>query len=153
VAALAVAVVLTGAGTAAANDWLPIFRTEQVAPISITTSDLVALPDLSAYGELEVGTEPQIRTVSSAARAEEVTGLDVPQVSELPRGVTGEPIHQVVGELSATFTFSAARAARAAAESGETLPPPPPGWTATRCGWTPAPVPRRSGRPPPERPR
>jgi ABC-2 type transport system ATP-binding protein len=33
----------------------------------------------------------------------------------------------VVGELSATFTFSAARAARAAAESGETLPPPPPG--------------------------
>jgi hypothetical protein len=54
-AAVAVAVVLTGAGTAAANDWLPIFRTEQVAPISLTTDDLVALPDLSAYGELDMG--------------------------------------------------------------------------------------------------
>ena len=37
VAALAVAVVLAGAGTAAANDWLQIFRTEQVAPVSIST--------------------------------------------------------------------------------------------------------------------
>src|SRR5918997_2044138 len=34
VAGVAVAVVLTGAGTAAANDWLQIFRTEQVAPVS-----------------------------------------------------------------------------------------------------------------------
>ncbi len=54
VAALAVAVVLAGAGTAAANDWLQIFRTEQIAPVSISTADLVALPDLSAYGELAV---------------------------------------------------------------------------------------------------
>ena len=51
VAALAVAVVLAGAGTAAANDWLQIFRTEQVAPVSLSTADLVALPDLSAYGD------------------------------------------------------------------------------------------------------
>ena len=54
VAAVAVAVVLAGAGTAAANDWLQIFRTEQIAPVSISTADLVALPDLSAYGELAV---------------------------------------------------------------------------------------------------
>ena len=51
VAALAVAVVLAGAGTAAANDWLQIFRTEQIAPVSLSTADLVALPDLSAYGD------------------------------------------------------------------------------------------------------
>jgi len=127
VAAVAVAGVLTGAGTAAANDWLPIFRTEQVAPVNITTADLVALPDLGAYGELEMGPEPQIRSVGSAEGAEQATGLDVPEVSELPRGVSGEPIHQVVGEVSATFTFSAAQAAQAAAESGEELPTPPDG--------------------------
>src|SRR5215218_8016043 len=54
VAALAFAVVLAGAGTAAANDWLQVFRTEQVQPVGLDTADLVALPDLSAYGDLEV---------------------------------------------------------------------------------------------------
>jgi hypothetical protein len=127
VAALAVAVVLTGAGTAAANDWLPIFRAERVEAVSLTTKDLVALPDLSAYGELALPDEPQVRSLSSAADAAEFTGLQIPRVSELPSGVSGEPIHQVVGEVSATFTFSAERAARAAAESGEALPPPPAG--------------------------
>ncbi|HEV2808812.1 MAG TPA: hypothetical protein VGV93_00235 [Acidimicrobiales bacterium] len=39
--------VLTGAGTAAANDWLQIFRTEQVTPVSMTAGDLIALPDLA----------------------------------------------------------------------------------------------------------
>jgi hypothetical protein len=34
--------------------------------------------------------------------------------------------------VSATFTFSATRAARAAAEAGETLPPPPPGLDGSR---------------------
>src|SRR5687767_61380 len=46
VAVLAFAVVLAGAGTAAASDWLQIFKTEQVAPVGISTSDLIALPDL-----------------------------------------------------------------------------------------------------------
>ena len=127
VAALAFAVVLTGAGTAAANDWLTIFQTKRIAPLSITTADLVALPDLSAYGDLDLGTEPQVRSVNDAASAEELTGLDVPEVDELPGGITGEPIHQVIGELQATFTFSAERAAAAAAASGQALPPPPPG--------------------------
>jgi hypothetical protein len=34
---------------------------------------------------------------------------------------------QVGGQVSATFTFSAERAAQAAADAGTTLPPPPPG--------------------------
>ena len=41
VAGLAVAVVLTGAGTAAANDWLQIFRAEQVAPVGSAISPAV----------------------------------------------------------------------------------------------------------------
>jgi hypothetical protein len=127
VAAVAFAVVLAGAGTAAANDWLPVFRTEQLQPISLDTADLVALPDLSAYGDVEVtgGEGPQ--QVPDAAAAAAQSGLDVPAVAALPRGVTGEPEYQVVGELGATFTFSADRAARAAAGSGEPAPPVPAG--------------------------
>jgi hypothetical protein len=127
VAALAFAVVLTGAGAAAANDWLEIFRTEQIAPIGLSTADLVALPDLSAYGDVEVTGGGDVHEVSDAATAAAETGLDVPEVVTLPRGISGEPVYQVSGELSATFTFSADRAAQAAAETRETLPPPPPG--------------------------
>ena len=127
VAGLAVAVVLAGAGTAAANDWLQIFRTEQVAPVGITTADLVALPDLSAYGDLDVTRRPDVHEVADAAAAEAETGLDLPEVTALPRSITGEPIYQVGAEVIATFTFSAERAAEAAADAGEPLPGPPPG--------------------------
>src|SRR5918998_5899017 len=37
VAALGFAVVVTGAGVAAANDWLPIFATEEIEPVAIST--------------------------------------------------------------------------------------------------------------------
>jgi len=127
VAALAVAVVLTGAGTAAANDWLQIFRTEQVAPVSITTADLIALPDLSAYGDLAVTGDSDVHEVPDAAAAAAQSGLDVPEVTDLPRGVSGDPVYQVGGQVAATFTFSADRAAQAAAEAREPLPPPPSG--------------------------
>ena len=126
VAGLAVAVVLTGAGAAAANDWLQIFRTEQIAPVSFITADLIAVPDLSAYGEVEVTDDVDVHRVPGAAAAAAETGLDVPEVTTLPRGVSGEPVYQVGGKVSATFTFSAERAARAAAEAGKTLPAPPP---------------------------
>jgi hypothetical protein len=127
VAALAAGLVLTGAGTAAANNWLPIFRTEKVVPLALTATDLIALPDLSAYGELEVTSEPKVHEVADAAAAAAESGLDVPEVADLPRGVSGEPVYQVGGKASATFTFSADRAAQAAARAGTALPPPPPG--------------------------
>ncbi len=126
-AALAVGVVLAGAGTAAATDWLQIFRTEEVAGVGLRSADLVALPDLEAYGEVEVTGDGELRSVPDAAAAAEESGLDVPEVDALPAGITGEPVYQVGGQVTATFTFSADRAARAAAETGETLPPPPPG--------------------------
>ncbi len=127
VAALAVAVVLTGASVAAANEWLQIFRTEEIAPLSLRTADLVALPDLSAYGVLDVTREADVHVVRDAAVAATETGLDVPNVATLPRGVGGDPVYQVGNEVSATFTFSTDRAARAAAEAGTTLRQPPPG--------------------------
>jgi hypothetical protein len=132
VAAVAVAVVLSGAGVAAANDWLEIFRTEEIAPVSFSTADLNALPDLSAYGDVAVTGEAAVHRVNGAAAAAAQTGLDVPTVTTLPRGVSGEPVYQVGGQVSATFTFSTDRAARAAADAGETLPPPPPGLDGSR---------------------
>ena len=126
-AALAFAVVLSGAGVAAANDWLPIFRTEHVAPLEVSPDDLVALPDLTAYGDVELTGDGDPHAAPDAAAAREQTGLDVPEVGSLPRGVEGEPAYQVVGELSGVFTFSAEKAARAAAASGEPLPPLPAG--------------------------
>jgi hypothetical protein len=126
-AVLAVGLVLTGAGVAAANDWLPIFHTEKVATVDIRTDDLVTLPDLSAYGDVDVTGEGNPHQVVDAATAANFTGLDVPEVVQLPAGVSGDPTYQVVGELSAVFTFSAEKAAAAAAKTGEPLPPVPAG--------------------------
>ncbi len=127
VAAVGVAALLSGAGVAAAADWLQVFRTERFAPVEISQADLVALPDLSSYGSLEVLSEPELRDVPDAGAAEAATGLDVPEVDDLPRGVLDEPQYRVSDEVSAVFTFSADAAARTAAETGEALPPPPAG--------------------------
>jgi hypothetical protein len=132
VAATAAVALLAGAGAAAAADWLQIFRTDDVAPLALTQSDLVALPDLDAYGEVVLTERADLRDVADATAAEEVTGLDVPRVAVLPRGVSGEPAFQAGERLGAEFVFSADEAARTAAEAGAVLPPPPPGLDGSR---------------------
>lgn len=131
-AAVGAVALLTGAGVAAAADWLQIFRTEQIAPVTAPERDLVRLPDLSDIGEVEVTEQVDIHPVADADAAKEVSGLAVPRVSELPRGVTGEPTYYVGGRTSAVFTFSAEKAARTVEAAGETLPPPPPGLDGSR---------------------
>jgi hypothetical protein len=128
-AAVGAVVLLGGAGVAAAADWLPVFRTEQVAPVQVRTADLVALPDLSAYGDLSVVSPPDVRQVPDAAAARESTGLEVPQVAALPAGVAGQPRFVVGDQVVAEFTFSAAKA-RAA--SGAGAPPVPAGLDGSR---------------------
>ncbi|HEV2808813.1 MAG TPA: hypothetical protein VGV93_00240 [Acidimicrobiales bacterium] len=76
--------------------------------------------------------DPEVHEVADAAAATAETGLDVPEVPTLPRGVSGDPIYQVGGEVSATFTFSADRAARTAGKAEATLPSPPPGLDGTQ---------------------
>lgn len=132
VAALGVAALVAGASAAAAADWLQIFRSDSIAPVTVTEADLVQMPDLSAYGSLQLSDEPDVRRVADAVAAETATGLSVPQVAELPRGVTGEPVFQVGNEVSAVFTFSAEEAARSAEAAGESLPQPPPGLDGSR---------------------
>jgi len=127
VVGVGVAVLLAGGGAAAATDWFQIFRTEQVAPITVSQAELVQIPDLSAYGDLEVVTEPDLRRVEDAETAEEVTGLAVPEVGTLPRGVVGAPEYQVGDMASAVFTFDADQAARSTADAGGPLPAPPAG--------------------------
>src|SRR5215213_7145557 len=83
VAAVSAAVLVGGAGVAAANDWLPIFRTEAVDPVTVSSTDLVQVPDLSAYGDLVVTQEPDPQQVADAATAQERTGLAVPEVAAL----------------------------------------------------------------------
>jgi hypothetical protein len=132
IAAVGVVALLTGAGAAAAADWLQIFRTQQIAPVAINRADLVALPDLSAYGDLEVNQEVNVREVADAATAEKASGLSLPKVGKLPAGVTGDPAYRVVDRVSATFTFSAKKAAEAADAAGEKLPAPPAGLDGSR---------------------
>jgi len=127
VAGVGVAVLLAGGGAAAATDWFQVFRTEQVAPLAISQADLVQIPDLSAYGDLEVVDSPELDQVDDAGAAGAATGLEVPQLDTLPRGVVGDPEYQVGTEAMAVFTFDTDKAARTAADSGEPLPAPPAG--------------------------
>ena len=131
-AAFGAVVLLTGAGVAAATDWLQIFRTEQIAPVTAPAQDLVKLPDLSDIGDVEMTEKVDIRPVADADAAREATGLSAPRVNELPAGVTGEPVYFVGNRVSAVFTFSARKAARTVEAAGETLPPPPPGLDGSR---------------------
>lgn len=126
-AGVAVVALLTGAGAAAAANWLQIFRTEQIAPVTAPEAELITLPELSDFGTIEVIEEINIREVADTAAAEEAAGVPAPRVSELPQGVSGEPQYLVGGRTSALFTFSAEKAAQFSAAAGETLPPPPPG--------------------------
>ena len=84
-----------------------------------------ALPDLGGYGDVDVEGDVDLRQVPDAATAAAETGLDVPEVRTMPRGVSGEPVYRVGDDVSATFTFSAEEAARTAASSGEPVPEPP----------------------------
>lgn len=131
-AGVTVAAVLAGAGAAAATDWLQIFRTERITPVGLTTADLNAVPDLEDYGEVVVSGDPGVHEVPDAAAAAAETGLDVPEVASLPRGVGGEPTYQVGSEVSVTFTYSEDEAARTADEVERPLPPAPPGVDGSR---------------------
>jgi hypothetical protein len=120
VAGAAVAALLAGGSVAAAADWLPIFHAERIAAIPLADSDVVALPDLTAYGTVTVTQEADVSQVPDAAAARAASGIPVPAVASLPRGVSGDPQFQVGRRVTATFTFSAEKAVRA----GGSAPPP-----------------------------
>lgn len=133
-AAVIAGLVVVGGGAAdAAEGWLQIFRTETVAPVSISAQDLIAVGEvgrlmaLSAYGQVIQPTRPQLIDVPNATDAAARTGLTVPQVGALPTGVEGNPRYQVLERQVVQFTFSAAKAAQTGKALGATLPPMPAG--------------------------
>ena len=132
VAAVGAVALVAGAGAAAAADWLQVFRTERIEAVTITQADLVQLPDLTAYGTVEVVEEPEVRVVADAATAQETSGLELLEVDDLPRGVDDRSTVSVGSQLRAEFTFSAEQAEKAAAAAGEALPPPPAGLDGSR---------------------
>jgi hypothetical protein len=130
VAAATVGAVLVGGSVAAATNWLEIFRAERVAPVEVSSADvdeLAGLPELESYGDVDVVDPPQLLQPGDAASAEEATGLALPEVASLPRGVTGEPEFRAVDEASMVFTFREADARAAAAAAGADAPPVPEG--------------------------
>jgi hypothetical protein len=136
VAVVGVVAILSGASTAAATDWLQIFRAEEVAPVTAPRADLVRLPDLDEVGTLEVDSKVDVRPVADAAAAEKVSKLAVPRVDRLPRGVNGQPRYFAGAQASATFTFSVAKTAQTL---GATPPTPPPGLDGSRFRFTAGP--------------
>jgi hypothetical protein len=145
VVAVAAAAVLAVGSTAAAaaNDWLPIFQPREVAAVTLDVDllDVSGVPDLSAYGEIalpEGGIEPA--EVAGAAEAERRTGIDVPQVAELPRGISGEPRYAVLDQTTVGFTFSAEKARAEAERVGRQLPAMPAGVDGTTLSFRVGPV-------------
>ena len=126
-AAAGALLVVGGATAAAANDWLPIFHTESITPVSVNVNDLTQLPDLSSFGKWDLKTDPSLVDVPDAAAAESQTGLTVSTPTDLPTGVDGNPHYQVMDKQVATFTFSQRKAAAAAQAAGQSLPPLPAG--------------------------
>ncbi|MEV0716530.1 hypothetical protein [Asanoa sp. NPDC050611] len=127
VAAVGVAAVLVGAGAAAAGDWLQVFRTERIAPVTAPEADLVKIPELDQFGDLVPTEKLDIQRVADAAAAAKASGLTVPEPGALPRGVAGEPTYYAGARASALFTYRADKAEQTARSRGQTLPPPPPG--------------------------
>jgi hypothetical protein len=128
--AIAVPVVVAGLViTANAAGWLAVFSPTTVAPIALTVGDLRGLPDLSAYGNMNLAKlEP--RTVADGAEAAAATGLQ-PLRAALPADVPAHVTWEVVDRGTATFTFDAATADAAAARAGRASPTVPVGLNGT----------------------
>ncbi|WP_066361834.1 hypothetical protein [Herbidospora mongoliensis] len=118
VAIAGAAVLLTGAGAAAAADWLQIFQAERIAPVTAPQAELAKLPELEEFGDLRITDVISVRPIETAE-------LRLPR--ELPRGVAGDPKYFVIDKAGGTFTFSAAKTAQTAQKAGATAPPAPPG--------------------------
>jgi hypothetical protein len=103
------------------------FTPQTLTPVPVTMADMQALSQLSAYGTITWTKQPQPQIVTSAAEATSVSGLPVPKVATLPTGVSSTVTYAAMGQATAVFTFSSAKAAAAAAQAGKTLPALPAG--------------------------
>jgi len=103
------------------------FTPQTLTPVPVTMADMESLSQLSAYGTISWTKQPQPQIVTSADEAHTISGLPVPKVASLPTGVSSTVTYAAMGQATAVFTFSTAKAAAAAAQAGKTLPALPAG--------------------------
>ncbi|MGH7609727.1 MAG: hypothetical protein ACREOD_07335 [Candidatus Dormibacteria bacterium] len=134
VAALVALLAIAGGtgGALAGVHWTQIFAPAQVTAVPVTRSELLELPHLADFGQLSHSGELRLVPETSLAAAEAAAGVTLALPASLPQGVSGPPSLYLVPRLSATFTFSAARAQAAAQAAGVGLPALPPGFDGTQ---------------------
>jgi len=125
-AGLAAALALTPVGTLA-QSLLTVFEPQQVVAVPVSFKDLRSLPDLQQYGAMSRMSHMSIQSPSSLAAASSVSGLTLSAPGSLPSGTPSTALYRVVPQTSASFMFSAARAAAAAAAAHKALPAMPVG--------------------------
>jgi hypothetical protein len=103
------------------------FSPNTITPVPVTFADMQSLSQLSAYGTVSWTEQPQLQIVTSAAEANSISGLQVPTVASLPTGVSTTVTFAAMPQAAAVFTFSQAKAAAAAAQTGKSLPALPAG--------------------------
>jgi hypothetical protein len=123
-AAGVVVVATTLTMTGVAESLLQIFETKQFAAVSVTTTDLQTLGQLSQFGTLTWSAQPNAHPVASLAAATAETGLPAVSVTG-PASVTGSAQYSVLPRTTATFVFDASLARASAAAIGRTAPPMP----------------------------
>lgn len=123
-AAVTLVVATTLGMTGLADSILQIFEAKQFAAVTVTSTDLQTLEQLSAFGTLTWSSQPAPHEVASLAAAASETGLPAPTVT-LPAGIAGAARYGALARASATFRFDAATAAASAARLGRTAPPMP----------------------------
>ena len=112
---------------ALAGNYNLFYSPTTITPVPVTVADMQSLSDLSAYGDITWTSQPQLQIVSGAAEAKSVSGLEPPVVGTLPAGVSSTVTYAAMPQAVAVFTFSAQKAAAAAAATGKPLPLLPSG--------------------------
>jgi hypothetical protein len=104
-----------------------VFAPNTVTAVPVTLADMQSLSQLSAYGDVSWTAQPNMQIVTSAAEAEQISGLKPPTVAKLPAGVSTNVTYAAMTKAVAVFTFSKDKAAASAAQAGKTLPALPAG--------------------------
>ncbi len=111
--ALAIAAVATPAGRSVAGEFLAQFRSERLAPVTVTAQDAQALADLQHLGTVSGDlSAPQPQRLPSLAAAADRVGFLVasPDPGRLPAGVGRTPEVLVTEARELRFTFDAKKA-------------------------------------------
>jgi hypothetical protein len=124
-AVLAGSLILTPVGSLA-QSFITIFEPKSFTPVNVSTGDMLDLrnlPNLGAFGTMHVP-DVQLQPAADRSAAAAATGLAVQAPAELPSGVPAAVRYMVLRPATASFTFSAAKAATALTR-GTSLPPMP----------------------------